>query len=264
VLSGINKCMNKTFFIIYKITNQVNKKIYIGAHSTNNVNDEYMGSGYALGKAKQKYGLENFTKEILHVFDNENDMWEKEYEIVNEDFCRQADNYNVRVGGIGGWNHWNGSDAQKESASRGGKTAIKKLTKFIREQKSNNTEWWQNWLENVRKSNSSENKNNNGWVHLSESEYLERRKELSKRQSGSGNSQFGRIWISNILTKEVKRISIDDLIPDGWVRGKKGHVPKNLWVHNGIKEHYIPISKQEEYNSNGFVKGRLKRNSLKV
>lgn len=50
---------------IYKITNRINNKIYIGQHITNNMNDGYMGSGSAINQAYKKYGKDNFTKEIL-------------------------------------------------------------------------------------------------------------------------------------------------------------------------------------------------------
>lgn len=249
--------MNDTFFIIYKITNTVNNKIYVGAHTTKNINDDYMGSGHALSRAKNKYGLEKFTKEILHIFDNEQDMWNKELEIVNEDFCRRTDNYNIRTGGIGGWNHWNGSEAHKESSKRGGKTSAKRLNEFIAEQKANNTEWWQNWYSAVVEQN--RNKNCNGWIHFTDEERIKRRQDISKTQSGTGNSQYGRIWISNVLTKEVKRITINDTIPEGWVRGKKGHVAKKLWVNNNIKEHYILTEKEQDYMIKGFSRGRLKK-----
>ena len=260
--------MNDTFFIIYKITNTVNNKIYIGAHTTKNINDDYMGSGHALSRAKNKYGLEKFTKEILHIFDNEQDMWNKELEIVNEDFCKRTDNYNVRVGGIGGWNHWNGSEAHKEASKRGGRASVKKLNEFIAEQKANNTEWWQDWYAKVVVQN--RNKNCNGWSNFTPDEYEARKKRASENSKGSGNSQFGKIWISNILTKEVKRITVNDAMPDGWVRGKKGHVVKECWVNNGNKEHFILLEKKQEYLDKGFIAGRLKtsvpqkQNSLKV
>jgi hypothetical protein len=42
---------------IYKITNLINNKIYIGKHSSKNMNkDNYIGSGYLLLKAIKKYG----------------------------------------------------------------------------------------------------------------------------------------------------------------------------------------------------------------
>ena len=50
---------------IYLITNNINNKQYIGQHRTDNIDDCYMGSGVALHRAYKKYGLENFTKEIL-------------------------------------------------------------------------------------------------------------------------------------------------------------------------------------------------------
>jgi hypothetical protein len=49
--------------IIYKTTNLLNGKIYIGQDTNNNPN--YMGSGKIIRDAIKKYGKSSFTKEIL-------------------------------------------------------------------------------------------------------------------------------------------------------------------------------------------------------
>lgn len=89
-------------YIIYKLTNQINGKIYIGKHVTENINDGYFGSGYYLSRSVKKYGKENFKKEILFVFDNEEDMNAKEKELVNLEFVLRTDTYNLVLGGNGG------------------------------------------------------------------------------------------------------------------------------------------------------------------
>jgi len=48
---------------IYKTTNKITGEYYIGLNSTSNPN--YLGSGVELKKQVEKYGKENFIKEIL-------------------------------------------------------------------------------------------------------------------------------------------------------------------------------------------------------
>lgn len=92
-------------YTIYKITNLINNKIYVGAHKTANPNDDYFGSGIAIQRAIQKHGKENFKKDILFIFDNEVDMYKKEREIVTEKFVQDNATYNMTIGGAGSWSH---------------------------------------------------------------------------------------------------------------------------------------------------------------
>ncbi len=90
------------YYSVYKIINKLNNCIYIGCHVTENLNDNYMGSGINICKAIKQYGRYNFTKEILYVFDNKIDMLNKERELVNENFIKNENTYNLVIGGSSG------------------------------------------------------------------------------------------------------------------------------------------------------------------
>jgi len=88
-------------YCVYQITNNVNGKIYVGAHRNDKLSD-YGGSGSLLLRAYDKYSRKNFTKEVLEIFDNEEDMFAREAEIVNEEFVADRNTYNLNLGGFGG------------------------------------------------------------------------------------------------------------------------------------------------------------------
>ena len=95
------------FYTVYKITNLINNKIYIGTHKTNDLNDDYMGSGINIKRAIKKYGSVNFNKEYLAVFDNPDDMYTMESTLVSGRLLDNDNTYNIAKGGNGGWDYVN-------------------------------------------------------------------------------------------------------------------------------------------------------------
>ena len=89
----------KKYHYVYRIRNIRNKMQYVGVHSTDNLDDGYMGSGTYLKNARKKYGLDSFVKEIIKTFDNRDEALAYESQIVNEDFVRRKSVYNLVLGG---------------------------------------------------------------------------------------------------------------------------------------------------------------------
>jgi hypothetical protein len=100
------------YHYFYKITNLLNEHFYYGVHSTNNLEDGYMGSGKRLHYAYKKYGMQNFKKEILKFFDSSSEAYKYEAEMVTEELIRNPECYNLKLGGFG-WNT-NGLAAVKD------------------------------------------------------------------------------------------------------------------------------------------------------
>ena len=101
------------YYTVYKITNLINNKIYIGVHKTSDLSDNYMGSGNLIKSAIKKYGIENFKKEYLEIFNNEQEMYKMESTLVNKEFIQKDSVYNIKEGGFGGWTFVNNEGLNK-------------------------------------------------------------------------------------------------------------------------------------------------------
>ena len=204
------------FYVIYKVTNQIDGKFYVGSHKTKNLNDDYMGSGKYLKHAQEKYGIENFTKEILFIFDNPKDMYKKESDIVNENFLASDNTYNLKIGGFGGWDFINrsGLNTTLEQCSKAGKACIKKYNGSPFKNKKHTDQTKKEISEKLRK--------NPSYGFLGKKHTIEHKMSISaimkEKQLGNKNSQYGTMWITN--GKENKKINKNDFVPEGWNKGR--------------------------------------------
>jgi len=203
-------------YLVYKITNNVNDKIYIGVHKTEDIDDDYIGSGKILKRAINKYGLQHFTKEILYECESEEEMFQREADIVDEEFVRRKDTYNIKIGGYGGWSYVHNN---KLSGSEYGNIILKELMQdksFYRKFCNRISKG----LIKYHKEHDNPFKNNK---HTDESK-AKIGKANSIYQSGKGNSQYGTCWIySEIekISKKVKKEELEQWLEKGWLKGRK-------------------------------------------
>ena len=88
---------------VYETTNLVNGKKYIGVSVTKSNSDNYLGSGILLKRAIIKYGFDNFKKNIIKVFDLEEEARNYEKKLIEElDAINDKNYYNLVAGGYGG------------------------------------------------------------------------------------------------------------------------------------------------------------------
>lgn len=206
----------QTFYFIYRTTNLVNGKIYVGKHKTKRLNDGYVGSGKLLKRAISKYGRENFKTEILEWFSSEVEMNARETELVTEEFCLRDDTYNLCVGGCGGFSFINRNNLSERDAGRhtqrlrreaGFKARVPPNRGELRR------EQYRLGLRKRPKGGYMEGK-----THSNETKAkISAAKKITSK--GERNSQFGSMWITDgILNKKQKAV---DPIPLGWYKGRK-------------------------------------------
>ncbi len=92
---------NKMKHCVYTTTNMKNGKMYIGIHSTVDMDDGYLGSGSKLKEDIKKYGKDDFIKQVMHVFDTREEAFACEHDIVTQGIVEDPAFYNQIVGGKG-------------------------------------------------------------------------------------------------------------------------------------------------------------------
>lgn len=196
------------YYTIYKTTNLLNDKFYIGKHQTKDLNDGYIGSGKLLKNAIAKHGIENFHKEILYICKSEKHMNILEKILVVPD---SEINYNLCQGGYGGWNFVNENlpvEKRLEISKKGGqKTGSKlrggknpRLSEFLKQIHAAGLIKYDTFKD---RKHSNETKN----------------KMRKSKNQGQANPQYGTKWITN--GAENRKIKKDDPLPIGWCYGRK-------------------------------------------
>lgn len=90
---------SKKYHYFYKITMNNSPLFYYGIHSTDNLNDNYMGSGGRLIRFYKMYGKHLFKKEILNFFNTRKEASDYEHKIVNENVLKNPNCLNLVIGG---------------------------------------------------------------------------------------------------------------------------------------------------------------------
>jgi len=173
-----------------------------------------MGSGKALKNSISKNGVENFKKDILEFFDNEEDMFSREIEYVSEEFVLREDTYNLKAGGSGGFSIENCS---KGGDIAGKKTYDQKIAAFSEEGRENLKKYL------ISEDNLNLLRRNSEKIAKSEEirKKIKSKFEQIKHSQKENNSQFGTIWITN--GKQNKKLKKGENFPENW---KKGRVQK--------------------------------------
>lgn len=179
-----------------------------------------MGSGKILKHAINKHGIENFQKEYLAIFDNAEDMFKMESELVNEEFVHSSDSYNLKEGGHGGWDYVNSifDPRIRINNSIFGRNALKIKRVNPEYRKAQN----KIFSDNIKKSYADGKLNHSRRTFSGKNHSDKTKKQMSASHKGKhigpANSQFGTMWITDRVSN--KKISKEDLIPEGWMKGR--------------------------------------------
>ena len=208
---------NKKYHFIYKTTNILNGSYYIGMHSTNNINDGYLGSGKRIKRSLMKYGKENFKFEILEFTENRKMLIEREIAIVNADVLKDNLCLNLKEGGCGGLCNETHS---KNFHAAGGRKVREYFREIHANKMKNDVEYRKKWEIAYRNAIGSRKGVANPFYGKKHDDEWKKTigSIMSEKQSGINNSQYNTCWITNEI--ENKKMMKCDELPDGWHYGR--------------------------------------------
>lgn len=200
---------------IYKTTNLITNKFYIGKRQKSTFDKYYYGSGKYLSASIVKYGKENFKREIIEWCDSIEELNNREkYWISHLEARNPKIGYNISEGGDGG----------KGGKLNGLYCYVHNESGYIRILKTDKDVYLNNGYL------SGKGYGGNGLVGTKKSEETKKKMSESGRgkhnHTGENNPCFGvtYMWITD--GKSNKRLSLNEDIPMGWERGKTQKKPK--------------------------------------
>lgn len=201
-------------------------------HSTDNLEDGYIGSGKRLWYSIHKYGKDNHHCEILEFLESRNNLKSREKELINEQILLDPLCMNLKLGGEGGNDHILSNPEQKEWAKAGRaetdkileakfgenwRTVLAKLANRIAKDKKIGIyadDYVHAWNKNPELQQMGNTPAARAKAKITQKATFAK----NNHQQGNKNSQFGTMWITNQV--ENKKIQVNDSMPDGWVKGR--------------------------------------------
>lgn len=214
----------KKYHYIYKTTCDVSGRYYVGMHSTNDLEDGYLGSGIRLRNSINYHGKDKHHLEILEFFDNREKLKVRESELVNEELLKDPMCMNLTIGGQGGSGpgELNGFFGKRHTPETEAKV-IKNLQRS-QERFENDPVYRQKFINKMSKGLKDKwDRDGHPWVDRKHTD--ETKKKMSnagKKRVGKNNSQYGTCWVIKGNTpKKIKGNELEDHLNDGWRRGRK-------------------------------------------
>lgn len=214
----------KKYHYIYKTTCKVTGKFYVGMHSTDSLDDGYLGSGKILGYSRKKYGDQNHLREILEYCSSRDELKQREKEIVNESLLADPLNINLKYGGDGGQTSevsslmWKNNPQMRKDQSERIKHQWKnpKIREIYK----------QNCSEILRKAHAAGKIRYNVFLGKKHSDSTKQKMSVSHKgkHTGSANSQYGISRIGINKDGKIKKVLPEQLqmfLDSGWTKGFK-------------------------------------------
>lgn len=272
---------------IYKTTNKINGKIYIGQkHSSKFLGNKYLGSGKRLKDAIKHYGVDAFEVSLVEEVESEDLMDEREiYWIKYYQATDSSIGYNLSEGGrvnrtlVGENNPFyhkhHTEESRKKMSMHNARNMLGKHHSEETKAKIGLGNRGKVVSEKTREklsliARTAPNFGNRG-KHLSE----ETKKKLSEIKKGKPSKAKGKIHITNdVEDKMVPADELDNYLALGWRRGRKKFSPEaceniskghkglpttngKVWINNGKINKVIPKQDLDKFLSDGWVKGML-------
>lgn len=286
--------IEKKYNYIYKLTLKKDRRyFYIGKHSTNDLDDGYMGSGIKVKLLKKELGKNCFDKEILSFWKNVEDALIEEKnlvtkELIDNEFCLNT----IKGGGTidtTGLSHLVSEETRKKiSEANKGRIISEKTKEKIRKSllgKKRPKEIVEKTIKTKKEKGvlccSEEAKRKIGDKNRGRKQSEEQKKLASIRHVGT------KAVNKNGIVKYVKKEDLQMFLSNGWAIGtgkrktneeneRNKNMVKSLWknedykknfvnkikelvfINNGIDEKRIKKERIQEYIENGWVLGRCK------
>lgn len=210
------------FNYIYRVLCVVTGEYYIGMHSTDNLEDGYLGSGKALRQSYTTHGIFKHEFEALEFLPNKETLSRREAELVNQAVLNDPFCLNLKEGGYGGFDHlnvpnnWRGVSNLPENAGP-------LISKAMKRKVQNDSSFRERILKQLSDYREKVRAPFQGRKHTEETIEKMRKSAVGKSKKDK-NGMYGRQWIHSQQERRsiaVQSQDLADYLAKGWTLGRK-------------------------------------------